>query len=497
MVIESINPATLEKIGEVNEFSPAEIQEAFDSAVMVQQQWQTLPPKERATRVAKVNQYLLEHAEEISILISKEVGKPINEAFISEVYTAIDSTFYYYNKCEEVLAREEIDLGFYSALNKRSYLIHQPAGVVAVIGPYNYPFIIPFEQIVQAVMAGNAVIFKPSSETVLVGQKIQEIIDKGTELPKNLIQTVFGRGSDVGNLIIDNADRVIFTGSTETGKAIMRRAANTLTPVTLELGGKSAMVVLDDANLERAMLAVRWGCFTNSGQVCSSVKRLFLQESIAEDFTKKLVELTKALRQGNPLESEIDVGAMVNEYQMDKVLQMIEIAKAEGAEILCGGQRNPQLKGYFIEPTILANCHNTMRCVQEEIFGPVLPIITFKSPEDAITMVNSNPFGLTGSIWSGNIKRAESLALQVKAGTVMINECVYTFGLAATPWGGVKSSGIGRSHSKFGFLETTDPIHINLDTSRSPDMWWMPYDTNFNDYMENFKTILKSLIIKD
>ncbi len=496
MVIISINPATLEKTGEVNEFSIEDIKNCFAHARKIQMQWQNLSLGERAQIIVKINEYLLNNADEISNLISKEMGKPPGEAFVSEVFTSIDSTFYYYNNVERLVAQENIELGLYSALNKRSYLFHKPVGVVAVIGPYNYPFVIPFEQIVQALIAGNAVVFKPSSETVLVGQKIQEAFDSLEKLPKGLVQTVFGSGSKIGNLLVDEANRVVFTGSTETGKLIMKRAADTLTPVALELGGKSAMIVLPDANIERTVRAARWGCFTNSGQVCSSVKRLFLHDSIEAQFTAKLVELTLQLKQGNPSDESVDVGAMVNEYQMNKVLHMIEIAKSEGAKVLCGGRRNPHLKGYFIEPTILGNCRNDMRCVQEEIFGPVLPIITFHTPEEAITMANTNPFGLTASVWSNNIEQAEILARKINAGTVMVNNCVYTFGLAATPWGGVKSSGIGRTHGKFGFLEVMDPIHINIDTSKAPDLWWMPYDNDFSTYMENFKILTQKMIIK-
>ena len=497
MVIISYDPATTEKIGEVKEFSIDEVKEAFRNAREAQIKWQEVPLKERAKRVGKINNYILEHNEEISTLLSKEVGKPKDEGFISEVFTAIDSTFHYYSKVEEYLAQENIDLGFYSMLKKRSYLIRKPAGVVAVIGPYNYPFVIPIEQIVQSLMGGNAVIFKPSSETVLVGQKIQEIFDLGSDLPKGLIQTVFGRGRAIGDIIIDEADRVAFTGSTETGVAIMRRAAETLTPVSLELGGKSAMIVLDDADINRAVSAARWGCFTNSGQVCASVKRLYIHESIAEKFTSELVESTKQLRQGLPLNDDVDIGAMVNEYQMKKILEMIEYAKEEGAEILCGGRRNPNFKGYFIEPTILGGCKNDMKCVQEEIFGPVLPIIRFKKIKEVIKMANDNKFGLSASVWSSDIKKAEEIATCLKAGSIMVNDCVYCFGLAATPWGGIKASGIGRSHGKYGFHEVTDLIHINIDQSTTPEMWWMPYNKKFKKAIKNFRATLNSFLIKE
>lgn len=498
MVIISTNPATLEENGRVEETSIDSLDEIVQRAKIAQREWRSLDVSRRARIVAKVNEYLAEHIEEISTLISSETGKPPLEAFVAEVYGAMDATFYYYTIAGDVLDKtEEINLGFYNSLQKNSFVMYKPAGIVGIIGPYNYPFAIPFSQALQSLIAGNAVIFKPSSSTVLTGQKIQEVFDSVDDLPKNLMTTVFGGGSIVGNSVIERVNRVVFTGSTETGKRIMQKAAERLTPVCLELGGKSEMIILPDANLDRAVLGARWGCFTNSGQVCSSVKRLYLHEDIAASFTSQLVELTKELKQGNPLDPEIDVGAMVNEEQMNKVLQAIDLAKDEGATILCGGRRNPNFDGYFIEPTILGDCTNNMQCVQREIFGPVLPIITFKTEEEAIEMANDNPYGLTSSIWTNDIEKGTKLAKQLDTGTAMVNEVVYTFALSQTPWGGVKSAGIGRTHGKFGFMEVVDPFHLHVDTYADPDAWWMPYNKDFVSMMENFKLIAKSLVVRD
>nr|MDO8086564.1 aldehyde dehydrogenase family protein [Candidatus Sigynarchaeum springense] len=498
MVISSTNPATLERNGEVQETPLEALDAIFSAARAAQRQWRDVETARRARIIVRVNEYIAERIDEISVLISKETGKPPLEALSSEVYGAMDSTFYYYTIAEQVLdKKEDIDLGFYNSLDKTSFLVYKPAGIVAVIGPYNYPFAIPFNQITQSLMAGNAVVFKPSSDTALVGKEVQASFDSIPDLPKGLVQTVFGSGSVIGNAMIGRANRVIFTGSTETGKAIMRKAADTLTPVCLELGGKSEMIVFPDANLHRAALAARWGCFTNSGQVCSSVKRLYLHESISKSFTAELVSLTKQLKQGNPLEPGIDVGAMINEFQMTKVLKAIEDAKKEGASVLVGGQRNPKLKGFFVEPTILGNCTNKMDCVQKEIFGPVLSIITFKEEDEAIEMANTNPYGLTSSIWTEDHEKGVRLGKRLETGTVMINEVVYTFALAPTPWGGPKASGIGRTHGKFGFLEVVDPLHVHVDKFKDPDVWWMPYDASFAEVMENFKLIAKSLVVRD
>ncbi len=495
--IKSINPATLELNGEVKETDLDTIDQIFKNSRKAQKVWAKVPLKERARKIVKANEVISHQFDEISRLISKEVGKPPSEAFTNEVYVVVDSTFNYYNTVEEILGKEEeISLGFYESLDKKSFLLRKPIGVVCVIGPYNYPFAIPFEQIVQSLMAGNSVVFKPSSDTVLVGQKIQEIFDK-IDIPQYLVQTVFGDGSKIGNPLIDNANKILFTGSTATGKRIMQRAALTLTDVTLELGGKSAMIVFPDADLERAVLAARWGVFTNSGQVCSSVKRLYLHSEIYDDFLAKLVELTKQLKQGIPTDLNVDIGAMVNEEQLNQVDKIVKVGIEEGAKLLTGGRKNPNLKGYFYEPTIFADAKNDMRIVQEEIFGPVLVVIKFSDEKEVIEMVNDNQYGLTSSVWTKNVEYGKKIAEEIDTGTVMINEVVYTFALAPTPWGGTKSSGIGRSHGRLGFHGVTRPLHINIDQYKGPDLWWTPYNRNYEEIVSNFKNIAKSLVIKD
>ncbi len=494
--IRCTNPATLETIGEV-EVTPVEaIDKIFRKAREVQREWRKVPLAERLQRVASVTQFVAAQYDTITTLITKQVGKPLGEGFIAEVYGAMDSTFHYYSTASDVLEKkEEIPLGFYNSLDKQSFLCHKPVGIVAIIGPYNYPFIIPFEQIVQSLMAGNGIVFKPSSDTALIGKKIQELFDS-TDIPRGLLTTVYGAGSIIGNAIVDRADMVLFTGSTDTGKSIMRRAAENLTPVVLELGGKDAMVVFPDANMERAALAARWGVFGNSGQVCASVKRLYVHTDIYDKFIARFVELTLQLRQGNPLDNDVDVGAMINKDQLKLVEDIVDLAKQEGIKVLAGGRRNPTLKGYFYEPTILGPVQNDSIYAQKEIFGPVVVVIPFKTEEEVIAMVNNNTYALTASVWTSDITRGERIAHEIVAGTVLVNEVVYTFALAATPWGGPKRSGLGRSHGKLGFLSVVRPLHLNIDTYKEPDAWWMPYDKTFREMVENFKEIANSLIVK-
>lgn len=496
-MIKSINPATLELNGTVEETPADEIEKIFENARLAQRKWASISLKERARQVVKINEVISTQFDEISNLICSEVGKPPSEAFTNEVYGVVDSTFHYYSTVEDTIGKKrDIPLGFYEAMKKKSYVIYKPIGVVAVIGPYNYPFAIPFMQIIQSVMAGNAVVFKPSSDTVLTGKKIQEIVNDAG-LPEYLVQTIYGSGSKLGNPLIDLADKVLFTGSTATGKRIMQRGARTLTPVDLELGGKSAMIVFPDVNQERALRAVRWGVFTNSGQVCASIKRLYLHEDIYEEFLNKLIEMTRELKQGIPTEKGVDIGAMVNEEQLNFVSEMVETGKKEGGKILIGGQRNPNFKGYFYEPTIMVDVTNDMEVVQKEIFGPVLVVLKFKDTDEVVNMVNDNPFGLTSTVWTENIEFGKKVAEQLVTGTVMINEVVYTFALAATPWGGPKDSGIGRTHGQEGFMEVVRPLHINVDTGKEPDPWWFPYNADNLEVVENFKLIAKSLVVKN
>jgi succinate-semialdehyde dehydrogenase/glutarate-semialdehyde dehydrogenase len=497
IMIKSINPATLEEIGAVEETPIEKLDEIFENSRKAQKMWAKVPLAERARRVVDVNRVISTQFDDISHLISQEVGKPPDEAFVSEVYGVADSTFNYYSNVVDILGREEeVPLGFYESLDKRSLIIRKPIGVICVIGPYNYPFTIPFQQIVQSLMAGNSVVFKPSSETVLTGKKIQEIFDE-IDLPENLVQTVFGSGSKLGNPLIDNAEKVIFTGSTATGKRIMQRGANTLTDVDLELGGKSAMIVFPDANLERAVLAARWGCFTNAGQVCASVKRLYLHKDIYDGFLDDLVRKTKELKQDIPTKPNVDVGAMINEEQLNWVEKSVKAGIEEGAEILVGGRRNPNFEGYFYEPTIMTAESNDMKVVQEEIFGPVLVVLKFEDEEQVIEMVNDNQYGLTSSVWTEDIEFGKKIAEEINTGSIMVNEVVYTFALAPTPWGGTKNSGIGRTHGKLGFYEVSRPLHINIDEYKEPDLWWMPYDESYKEIIENFKNIASSLVVKD
>ena len=289
------------------------------------------------------------------------------------------------------------------------------------------------------------------------------------------MQVVTGDGQTGAALVNSAPDKIMFTGSVATGKKIAESAAKNLTSVVLELGGKDAMIVFKDANLELAAEGAIWGAFCNSGQSCSSVERLYVEESAAEELTEKIVEKTKKLKQGFGNEEATDIGAMSSQRQLEIVKDHVESFEKDGAKILTGGKSN----NLFFEPTVISGANNSMRAMQEETFGPTLPIATFKTEEEAIKLANDSEFGLTASVWTRDLQKGKRVAERIEAGTVCVNEVLYTHGIGQTPWGGFKNSGSGRTHGVEGLMELVQPQHIHINKiAILPNVWWMPYGEN-------------------
>jgi acyl-CoA reductase-like NAD-dependent aldehyde dehydrogenase len=326
-----------------------------------------------------------------------------------------------------------------------------------------------------ALMAGNAVVLKPSELTPLIALKLVDIFSRSS-LPPGLFEVVTGDGSTGAALIDARVDKIMFTGSVATGKRVAAAAAKYLTPVVLELGGKDPMIILEDADIENAARGAVWGAFANSGQACASVERCYVQESIAPEFIERVVAETRKLKQGVGTEEAVDIGAMSNERQLQIVEEHVNDAERRGAKVLTGGRRGANPNGFFYEPTVLINVDHNMTIMRDETFGPVLPVMTFKSDDEAIKLANDSVYGLTASVWTKNIGRGRRIAEQIEAGTVMVNEVVYTHGIAQTPWGGVKESGYGRTHGRMGLLELIQPQHVHVNRiSFLPDLWWFSY----------------------
>ncbi len=471
----SFNPATGAEVGRVPQTSADDVKAAVERGRAVFQIWKKTSFKERSAYIMRAREVLLTEMDAIARLISDESGKPVAEAFSMEIAPVLDLMQYFARNTEKLLKPAKIGIGLYALLGRTSKIIYHPLGVVGIIPAWNYPFSIPLGEAVMALMAGNTVVIKPSELTPIIGLKIGEIFEKAG-FPVDCVQVVSGGGATGAALVEAAPDKIMFTGSVATGKKIAAAAAKNLTSVVLELGGKDPMIVFADANLELAAGAAVWGAFCNAGQSCSSVERLYVHESVADELTRKIVEKTRALQQDGGDKETTSVGAMSSEKQIKIVEDHIEDFRAAGANIEIGGRRNPALEGLFYEPTVITNANNDMRAMQEETFGPTLPIATFATEEDAIRLANDSEFGLTASVWTRDLAKGKRVAERIEAGTVCVNEVLYTHGIGQTPWGGFKNSGRGRTHGREGLLELVQPQHIHINkVSLVPDVWWMPY----------------------
>jgi succinate-semialdehyde dehydrogenase/glutarate-semialdehyde dehydrogenase len=360
-------------------------------------------------------------------------------------------------------------------MGRSSYEIYKPLGVIGIISPWNFPWATPLDEVVMAVLAGNTVVLKPSELTPLTALKIKDVFNRAG-IADGVLQVVTGDGSTGAALVGAGVDKIMFTGSVATGKRVAEAAAKYLTPVVLELGGKDPMIVLDDASIPNAARAAVWGAFANSGQACSSVERCYIHESIAERFISEVVSETKRLRQSAVVDDACDIGSMTSERQLLQVQRHVDEAIDKGAKALTGGDRRADTTAPFFAPTVLINVNHEMDVMRDETFGPVLPIMTFKTDEEAVRLANDSIYGLTASVWTGQISRGRQVAERIEAGTVMVNEVLYTHGIASTPWGGVKQSGLGRTHGRAGLLELVSARHIHVNRLPFiPDLWWFNY----------------------
>jgi len=419
---------------------------------------------------------VLTHKDEIAALISRETGKPAAEALAMEVVPTLDAMRYFAKATSHLLEPQKIDIGQYGLMGRSSRILFKPIGTIGIISPWNFPLGTPAVEVVMGLMAGNSVVLKPSELTPLVGLKIGDILNEAG-LPKNVLEIVTGDGSSGAALIDAQVDKIIFTGSVGTGKRVAEAAAKHLTPVVLELGGKDPMIILADADVERAASGAVWGAFANAGQACASVERCYVHESIASEFLARVTRKTQLLRQSTGETQDADIGPMSSERQLQIVEGHVNEAVRCGANVITGGHRAQNPAGFYYQPTILTGVNHGMSIMREETFGPVLPVMTFKTDEDAIKLANDSGYGLTASVWTRNTSRGKQIAERIEAGTVMINEVLYTHGIAQTPWGGVKESGYGRTHGRAGLLElvTAQHVHVNR-VFFLRDLWWFRYN---------------------
>ncbi len=472
----SYDPATGEEIGRAPFATVADVERAVQLARYAQSGWAKLSFRDRGRIVLKARELLLAEMEEVARLISRESGKPVSEAVSMEVAPTLDAMHYFATATASLLRAQKIDIGQYGLMGRSSSILYKPLGVIGIISPWNFPLATPAQEVVMALMSGNAVVLKPSELTPLIALKIGEIFQRAG-LPDGLLEIVSGDGSIGAALIDARVDKIMFTGSVATGKRVAETAARYLTPVVLELGGKDPMVVFEDADLKNAARGAVWGAFANSGQACASVERCYVHESIATQFIDLVVAETKALKQDLGSNAETDIGAISNEKQLGIIEDHVNAAVRDGARVLTGGARAKNLRGLFYQPTVLVDVNHGMKVMRDETFGPVLPLMTFQSEAEAVELANDSVFGLTASVWTKDLSRGRRIAEQIQAGTVMVNEVLYTHGIAQTPWGGVKDSGYGRTHGRQGLLELVSAQHIHVNRiAFVPDLWWFRYN---------------------
>lgn len=453
----STNPATKEQLTIFSEASREDVDKAVKSAWEAFESWSTTSPSQRAKMLLDIADKLEAQAEKFAILETLDNGKPIRETSGVDVPFAIDHFRYFAGAI-----RAHSDEANKLDENTLSIVISEPIGVVGQIIPWNFPFLMAAWKIAPALATGNCIVIKPSKETSLSLIEFGKILSE--VLPKGVVNILTGAGSTTGSYMLEyeGFSKLAFTGSTEVGLTVAKAAADKLIPATLELGGKSANIVFDDANIEQALEGVCLGILFNQGQVCCAGSRLLLQKSVYDKFLKLLKEKFETVIVGDPLDSKTQMGAQIDEKQLNKILAYVQIAKDEGCEILTGGKRASN-EGAFLEPTIIANADNKKRVAQEEIFGPVLVVIPFEDEEDAIKIANDSEYGLGGAVWTENINRAFKVANSVKTGRVWVN--TYNQIPAHSPFGGYKKSGIGRETHKMMLEAYTQKKNIYLNLS--------------------------------
>ena len=476
-VTSSYNPATGERIGSTRLNTSQDVKEAVARAQEAQSEWVTRPISKRVDLLLKVRAYIVERAEELAATISADNGKTRVDALSTEVIPAALAVTYYTRKAKEFLEDKRLGTGSLLFANKRSRIVRVPWGVVGIISPWNYAFSIPFSEVITALLAGNAVVLKVASETQLVGKTLEACIG-AAGLPSGLFAYVNLPGKQAGSALLEaGVNKLFFTGSVAVGQELMAEASRTLTPLSLELGGNDAMLVCEDADLDRAAAGAVWAGMQNAGQSCGGVERIYVHEAVCEEFLRLLKERVEALRVGQDSDFEVDVGAMTTRRQLETVTRHVQDALAKGA-LLYASSKSPQdSKGLFLPAMVVTNVDHGMLLMREETFGPVVGVMKVKDMDEAVALANDSNLGLTGSVWSRDSSRADALARRIQAGAVTINDHLMSHGLAETPWGGFKQSSLGRTHGAIGFDEMTQPqviVHDFLPRVKR-DIWWHPH----------------------
>ncbi len=451
-------PYTGETIAETASWTAADVHSAAAVAREAQPAWAARPVEERAKIVGRLQDLALARQDEVLDLIQLDTGKARAHAF-EEVLDLSICSRYYANTAKAALARKRHRGAI--PLMTTTWEYHQPLGVIAEMGPWNYPLVLPFTDAIPALIAGNAVLLKPDHRTPLPCLWAASLLDE-IGVPPEIAPLICGDGAVLGTPIIDESDFVMYTGSTDVGRIVARQAAERLIESSMELGGKNAMIVMDDPparTIESGMRAM----FSNAGQLCISMERLFVHESIFDKFTRELAERISTLRLGTGVTTQADVGSLTFDTQLARVQEHVQDAVDKGATVLAGGKPRPDIGPYFYEPTLLADVTPDMTLCENETFGPVVSAYPFSTADEAIELANASDYGLNFSVWTKDTRAGLKMAERLEAGTININEgYAAVWGSYEAPMGGFKASGIGRRHGEHGITKYTDQQAISI-----------------------------------
>jgi len=474
--IDAIDPATRQVIGTVHITQESRIPEMIAQAKTAQQTWGRLAFAERAKSLSVLRDLIRARAPEIADTITLGMGKPLVEALSFDVAMVVEDLSGYIDHGAEYLADEPVAIAAHFGAHKRALIRYVPRGVVCVIAPWNYPFELAMTPAITALAAGNAVIVKPTSAVPLLGELIERLFNDAFKDHPGLAQVVHGPGA-LGSVVATSpgVDFVAFTGSTAVGRKLQAALGPLLRPSLMELGGCDPLIICDDANLERAANATVFGRFSNNGQVCAAVKRVYVHKRVAKEYLAKVLAHVRALNVGPGKTPSSDVGPLANDRADQLLRELLQDALDKGAKLEIGGL--PKSGGdWYWPPTVLTKVNSTMRLMQEEAFGPILPIQVVKDDDEAIELANASEYGLDAYVFSADLDRANAIANRLKAGSVDINEVVVNYTMPALPFGGVKQSGINRYHGKIGLRLFTDYKGMVIDDGTADtEPYWFPY----------------------